>query len=233
MCQFRFPRPADSGFNGLTAADVAVSVFDNDFTGLIPPQTTGFSANAGQAGLVRLDCLQCRYRYREFLGLCLMMPETAWLRPMHLAECSANDWLISTPFDLDTTTGEVVSFMTRTAFSDAGIAHPEVRFRYSTDYSGIGDRTVATWTELPYAFPAENSATYTPSAIFDISGISGSLVWFAFQYTSFGNGAAHFMQWRVDDFSVSAGHGMPDFKFLPLMPARLKATLAALRLLST
>ncbi|MEZ6033873.1 MAG: hypothetical protein R3C17_12330 [Planctomycetaceae bacterium] len=203
---------SDTGFNGLSAADIAVSVLDNDFTGLIPPQTNNFSANAGQAGLgigwtvysVDADSANSWTAFDDAGNRVAQANAFGGNAP-------ANDWLISTPFNLDTTTGEVVSFVTRTAFADAGVTAPEVRFRYSTDYSGIGDPTAATWTELPYAFPAENSAIYMPSGNIDISGISGSLVWFAFQYTSSGNGAANSTQWRVDDFSVQPGTVAPDF----------------------
>ncbi|MEZ6125267.1 MAG: NF038122 family metalloprotease [Planctomycetaceae bacterium] len=173
----------DGGYNGLTVGNVTVNIADNDFVGLIPPHVNDFETNAGSAGLgdgwsvVSADSdaantwfatVDVANRVAEVNGFGDTVP--------------ANDWLISPPMNLDTTDGEVVTFDTWTQFSDAGITDPEVRFLYSTDYSGIGDPTVATWTELPYSFPAENSAVYTPSGNIDVSGITGSLVWFAFQY---------------------------------------------------
>ncbi|MEZ6131872.1 MAG: choice-of-anchor I family protein [Planctomycetaceae bacterium] len=202
----------DAGFNGLTATDLTVAVFDNDFAGLVPPQTNDFETDSGAAGLgdgwtvFSTDADSANTWYAATDGGDRLAEVNAFGDSV-----AADDWLIAPPINLDTTTGEFITFDTWTRFSDAGIEDPEVRFLYSTDYSGVGDPTAATWTELAYAFPAENSQTYTPSGSIDVSGISGDLVWFAFQYTSSGVGAADSSQWRVNNFSIQPGTAAPIF----------------------
>jgi len=120
---------------------------------------------------------------------------------------AANDWLISKAFDLSKTSVEYLSFTTWTRFSDTGITNPEVRLKYSTNYSGSGDPTAATWTELSYIPSADNSQSITPSGLIDLSAINGTNVYFAFQYTSSGTGSNSSSSWRVDDVSLTGYTG--------------------------
>ena len=91
---------------------------------------------------------------------------------------------------MDNTLDEIASFTSWTRFTDSGIPAPQIKFLYSTNYSGSGNPTAATWTELSFNAPAANSLTDTPSGNIDISGISGTNVYFAFQYLSSGTGAS-------------------------------------------
>ncbi len=117
----------------------------------------------------------------------------------------ADDWLITRGFNLNQTDAEYLSFTTWTRFSDTGIVNPEVKIRYSLDYSGSGNPTTATWTDLSYVPSPENSQIVTPSGLIDLSAISGANVYFAFQYTS--TSPSNASTWRVDDVKIEGYAG--------------------------
>ena len=120
----------------------------------------------------------------------------------------ANDWLISPLIDISGLTAPIVRFANTKNFDDTGLADPEVRFLYSTDYSGIGDPTAATWTELSYTASSGGFAE-TLSGNLDLSGVVGSQVYFAFQYQSTGTGAGATSLWQIDDFFVGENTASP------------------------
>lgn len=120
---------------------------------------------------------------------------------------NANDWLISKAFDLSQTSVEYLSFTTWTRYSDAGIANPEVKLKYSIDYPGSGDPTLYTWTELSYTPSPDNSQATTASGLIDLSAIQGSQVHFAFHYTASGAGSNSSSSWRVDDVKIEGYSG--------------------------
>ncbi len=114
---------------------------------------------------------------------------------------AANDWLISPGVNLDSTTGEVVSFTAFTQFTDSGTPNP-LQFLYSTNYIGTGNPNSATWTPLSFTAPAANSQTDTNSGNISLNSITGSNVYFAFQYQSSGTGGSNSTLWRVDNFNL-------------------------------
>ncbi|MBU4424855.1 MAG: ExeM/NucH family extracellular endonuclease [Gammaproteobacteria bacterium] len=120
---------------------------------------------------------------------------------------NASDWLISKAFDLSQTSVEYLSFTTWTRYSDTGIANPEVKVKYSTDYPGTGDPALYTWTELIYTPSPDNSQVTTPSGLIDLSAIHGSSVRFAFHYTASGTGSSSSSNWRVDDVKIEGYTG--------------------------
>lgn len=120
---------------------------------------------------------------------------------------NANDWLVSKAFNLDGTSAEFLTFSTWTRFADTGIADPEVKLYYSTNYSGSGDPTAATWTQLSYTHSPADSQTTTPSGLIDLSTIQGANVHFAFQYQASGTGSNTASSWRVDDFKIESFTG--------------------------
>ena len=115
--------------------------------------------------------------------------------------------MVSKAFDLSQTSVEYLSFTTWTRYSDTGIANPEVKVKYSTDYPGTGDPALYTWTELAYTPSADNSQTTTPSGLIDLSAIAGSSVRFAFHYTASGMGSNSSSSWRVDDVKIEGYSG--------------------------
>lgn len=102
------------------------------------------------------------------------------------------DWLISPPLDL---TGFVnypaVSFATISAF-----AGDQLQLKYSTNYSGSGDPSVATWVSIDGKFPESNSSLWTTSSNIILPK---SLLYVAFVYTSNTTAAS---RWTLDDWKV-------------------------------
>jgi endonuclease I len=119
----------------------------------------------------------------------------------YAGDVASDDWLISPSLNLDGYSDEVLSFDTYTQYNDA--TYPKLVLKYSIDYAGSGDPSSATWNVLSFTASAENSSTWTNSGSIDLSGISGSSVYIAFQYTSTGTTAGTSSLWRVDNFSIS------------------------------
>ena len=110
----------------------------------------------------------------------------------------ANEWLITPALDLDAQTADTLSFRNYTNYTD--INYPQVHVLYSTDYDGGGVPTSATWTELTgINFSLEGSGQWVDSGNVDLSGISGTNVYFAFQYVSSGTGSGTAANWRLDE----------------------------------
>jgi predicted extracellular nuclease len=113
----------------------------------------------------------------------------------------ANEWLISPPLNLDAQDNDTLNFRNYTSYTD--IDYPQLQVLYSTDYDGSGDPTSATWTALTgINFSPENSFSWVASGNIDLSGISGTNVYIAFQYTSSGTGGSTAARWRVDAINV-------------------------------
>ena len=116
---------------------------------------------------------------------------------------AANDWLILPPVDLNAQTDERLSFTSWTRFTDSGVAHPQLRVLYSTDYDGSGNPAHGTWVPLTgVAFSPSNSQTWTGSGATDLSAIAGNRVYFAFQYRSSGTATGAAAQWQIDDLRI-------------------------------
>ncbi len=201
-----------TGGANITGPTATGNILNDDFAGLVAPYSNDFETVAGAAGLgagwttfsVDADAANTWF------------PSTA--ASDRFAEVNAfgdtvpaEDWLISPPFDLTASSSEIITFETWTQFVDPGIANPQVKFLVSTDYSGVGTPSAATWNELTYTAAAENSQVFTPSGNVDVSSINGNLVWFAFQYTSSGTSGSDTTRWRVDDFQIQTAASIPDF----------------------
>lgn len=102
------------------------------------------------------------------------------------------DWLISPQLDL-------TSFMNYPALSFATIsafAGDALQLKYSINYSGTGDPSVATWTPLDGKFPVSNSSIWTTSSNIILPK---SIIYVAFIYTSNTIAAS---RWTLDDWKV-------------------------------
>lgn len=106
----------------------------------------------------------------------------------------SNDWLISPALDLDSYINELMLFYTSWKY---GNDETELTLKYSTDYTG-GDPTQASWTGLTFAVAA-SSDTWASSGSIDLSGISGTNVYIAFQYLSSGSPR----RWDVDEIEIT------------------------------
>lgn len=108
------------------------------------------------------------------------------------------DWLILPGIDLDNYSDEVFTFDSWYNYGNDDTDN-YLKLMYSTDYMGIGDPSSATWTELTYTAPSA-SETWTGSGDIDLSAISGTSVWIAFQY-HYNSGS--YRSWGIDNLSIS------------------------------
>jgi hypothetical protein len=109
------------------------------------------------------------------------------------ADEASDDWLISSALDMSSTTSEELT-------ADIGneFGGPDLMVKVSTDYSGSGDPTGATWTE-------EATVGSAGSVTVDMSGYSGnSSVYVAFHYVSDGTGGGEAADYQVDDVEVTS-----------------------------
>ncbi|MDO9036941.1 MAG: thrombospondin type 3 repeat-containing protein, partial [Lutibacter sp.] len=118
----------------------------------------------------------------------------------------SKDWLITaTSINFDENTGEKISFYTDVAYGTTPLL-----LLYSTNYTGSGNPTSATWTPVPNITIPIKSNTSSTEEVFtfnnvDISTITGS-VYFAFKYYS----DAAPSRWAVDGFKIVADNEDPD-----------------------
>jgi predicted extracellular nuclease len=143
----------------------------------------------------------------------------------------ANEWLITPPLNLDAQERDTLTFRSYTNYTDSGIPYPQVQVLYSTDYDASGDPTGATWSALSgITFSPEDSGVWTDSGEVDLSGISGTNVYIAFQYQSSGTGSGTAANWRLDAINIfeGAAPGQP----LPLVEDFDDCTLAGWEIVS-
>ncbi len=105
-----------------------------------------------------------------------------------------SDWLISPRFDLSGTAFPLLSFWSRNAF-----AGNPLQLKISTNYSGTGDPSLATWTDLNGKFPSQGSDIWTLSSNINLSAFKKSGVYFAFIYSSTTDDGS---RWTLDDISL-------------------------------
>lgn len=105
------------------------------------------------------------------------------------------DWFISPAFNLSAYNYPLLQFWSRTAFNG-----PALKLRVSTNYSGTGAPSAATWTDLNAQFPAVGSDIWTQSALLNLSAYKNATVYVAFVYTSTTSAAA---RWTLDDISLT------------------------------
>ncbi len=110
-----------------------------------------------------------------------------------------DDWLISPPLNLDGYNAEVLTFQNAKNYTGNDLV-----LKVSSDYSGTGDPYSATWTTLSYTMCPGNW-TWTPSGNVDLSNITGSAVYVAFQFTSTDTESA---TWEVDDVVITGEENM-------------------------
>ncbi|MBE0661953.1 MAG: choice-of-anchor J domain-containing protein [Bacteroidales bacterium] len=107
------------------------------------------------------------------------------------------DWLILPGINLNNYSGEIMTFESWKRFGSDD-ANNYLKLLYSTDYTGTGDPSAASWNELTFTQPAVEQV-WTPSGDVDLSGISGTSVWIAFKYRyEFGN----YRLWQIDNIVI-------------------------------
>ena len=107
------------------------------------------------------------------------------------------DWMILPGMDLSVKANEIITFDTWYNYGTDDVDN-YLKLMYSTDYTGMGDPSTATWTELTYTQPG-GSQTWANSGDVDLSAINAASVYIAFKYHySSGN----YRSWKVDNISV-------------------------------
>ncbi|MCB8964809.1 MAG: Ig-like domain-containing protein [Bacteroidales bacterium] len=110
------------------------------------------------------------------------------------------DWLISPALNLNNYSSVVMAFTTATQY-----AGPALELFYSTNYDGTSNpSTQGTWTKLN--FTVATTVDLTPSGSINLSGISGSAVYFAFKYKATGTTSGGAAMWRVDNILIEGSN---------------------------
>lgn len=108
------------------------------------------------------------------------------------------DWLISPALDINGISAVDVAFQSNVRYDG-----PDMEVKYSTDYSGIGDPSLATWTTVPDVTIAQNHSQWIweQSGVGTITNLNASNLFIAFTYYSTDTEAA---TWEVDSLYVKA-----------------------------
>ncbi len=112
------------------------------------------------------------------------------------------DWLISPPLDFSQYSSTKFNFQSAMKFGTTGDG--SLKTYYSTNYSGTGDPTVATWTEITgAALPAGADWNFVGSGDLDLSFVHATNVYVAFKYTC---GSVNVPTWEIADVIVKGVH---------------------------
>lgn len=118
------------------------------------------------------------------------------------SDAACDDYLITRAISLSGVTNPVLSFDSWTNYTDAGMTTP-IEVMVSTNYSGSGDPTSATWTTLSATWSPTGSATYTSSGNISLSSFAGQTIYVAFHYRSSGNTSGNYSAWKIDNFKIA------------------------------
>lgn len=110
-------------------------------------------------------------------------------------------WYVTPSLNFGTLANERMTFLSWTSGTDN--THPKLQVFYSTDYSGVGNPNVATWHELIYNVPEEDSQDWTFSQEVDLSHIPDVNAYIAFKYHSSGTTVGSATEWRIDNVVIS------------------------------
>ncbi len=116
----------------------------------------------------------------------------------------ADWWLITPSINLSSATTPTMAFE-----SDKRFAGSQLKVWISTNYSGSGLPSSATWTEITSLFTLDtDDAAYAwiPSGSGDLTSYIGVSVYVAFQYTGTATDGAN---WQIDNMSITEGPILP------------------------
>jgi endonuclease/exonuclease/phosphatase family metal-dependent hydrolase len=117
------------------------------------------------------------------------------------------DWLISPSLNLVSTTFPLLSFWSRTAFNGAPL-----KLRVSTNYSGTGNPSAATWIDLNGGFPLQTSDAWKLSQNINLSAYKTASTYIAFVYNSTDDDGA---RWTLDDIKIDNSPTPPPASLTP------------------
>lgn len=109
------------------------------------------------------------------------------------------DWLImSNPINMDNYKNEIMKF--ETAMRYGLTTEQTLTLYWSNNYPGSGDPNSATWNELSIpTLPPGTNWTFVPSGDINLSGVTGTNVYFAFKYTC---GTTNVPTWEVTNVVI-------------------------------
>ncbi len=111
-------------------------------------------------------------------------------------------YLVSPGINLAGYSDIILTFKMWTKYTDSGLPNP-FEVLISTNYSGSGDPTLATWTTLNCTLPAANSASWTSSGEISMDTYAGQKVYIGYHYRSSGTGSSTASKWEVDTFKMT------------------------------
>jgi hypothetical protein len=113
------------------------------------------------------------------------------------AGSASDDWLISPEIDLTTLTAPMLSF-----YSYKNYDGTDITVEISTNYTGSGDPSSASWT-VETNWTKAGGTTWTASGDMDLSSYEGETIHIAFHYTSIGDGGGEAELWQVDQVRLT------------------------------
>lgn len=117
------------------------------------------------------------------------------------------DWLISPSLNLVGTAFPLLSFWSRTAFNGAPL-----KLRVSTNYSGTGNPSAATWVDLNGQFPAQTSNVWKLSQNVNLAAYKTANTYIAFVYNATDDDGA---RWTLDDIKIDNSLTPPPASLTP------------------
>lgn len=114
----------------------------------------------------------------------------------------SKDWLISPKLRLDSF-GQfpLLSFYTRKFY-----AGPALKLMVSTNYDGVSDPTLATWTEIDGNFPTV-TGSYVQSQYINLGAYKTDHTYLAWVYETTAGGTNNASEWSFDDFAITNESG--------------------------
>lgn len=114
----------------------------------------------------------------------------------------SKDWLISPKLRLDTFTQfPLLSFYTRKFYTG-----PSLKLMVSTNYDGVSDPTLATWTEIDGNFPTV-TGSYVQSQYINLGSYKTDHTYLAWVYETTAGGLNNASEWSLDDFAITNESG--------------------------
>ncbi|WET01438.1 T9SS type A sorting domain-containing protein [Flavobacterium sp. YJ01] len=114
----------------------------------------------------------------------------------------SKDWLISPKMRLDSF-GQfpLLSFYSRKFY-----AGPSLKLMVSTNYDGVSDPTLSTWTEIEGNFPTV-TGSYVKSEFINLGAYKTDHTYLAWVYETTAGGTNNASEWSIDDFAITNESG--------------------------
>lgn len=182
---------SDVGTSGGTGGTTLLDQNFNTVTNNVDLNITDWK-NIGETGNVL-------YKGGEFSGA-----KFAKITAFSTGQPTVVSWLITPALNLNGTTNEVLTFTTIDGFDNGAT----LKVYYSTDYTGTGNPSAATWTQLTATISSGHTSgyatTWTPSGNISLNSVTGTSVYIAFKYEGAdpATGTKKTTTFEIDDVKV-------------------------------